>query len=201
VQAAYVYDEIRRLREAYPDTPFYAVISDLCASGGYYIAAAADEIYANEASLIGSIGVRMDSFGFVEAMDKLGVERRLLTAGEHKALLDPFLPVDEVSQAHLQDQLDEIHAQFISAVQQGRGDRLADDPSIYSGLIWTGTQAQELGLIDAFGSAGFVAREVIGAERIVEFGGEESLLERFARDLGASAGGVLLRGLTQPSLN
>jgi protease-4 len=201
VQAGYINDEIQRLRAKYPDTPLYAVIVDVCASGGYYVAAAADKIYADKASIVGSIGVRMDSFGFVEAIDKLGVERRLLTAGEHKALLDPFLPVDEVARTHVQAQLDAIHEQFIDVVKSGRGARLADDETIFSGLIWTGEQAIALGLVDELGSAGYVAREVIGEERIVDFTKEKNFWERLAADLGTSLGSVLARSLMQPTLN
>jgi protease-4 len=169
VQSRYIYDEIRRLRGLHPDIPLYAVIVDVGASGGYYVAAAADRIYAAESSLVGSIGVRMDGFGLVEAIDKLGIERRLLTAGEDKGMLDPFLPVDETQQAHVQGLLEEIHRQFIDAVRDGRGDRLKDDPKIFSGLIWTGEQGVELGLVDAIASSGQVARDVIGAEKIVNF--------------------------------
>ena len=169
VQSRYIYDEIRRLRGLHPDIPLYAVIVDVGASGGYYVAAAADRIYAAESSLVGSIGVRMDGFGLVKAIDKLGIERRLLTAGEDKGMLDPFLPVDETQQAHVQGLLEEIHRQFIDAVRDGRGERLKDDPKIFSGLIWTGEQGVELGLVDAIASSGQVARDVIGAEKIVNF--------------------------------
>jgi protease-4 len=169
VQARYIYDEIRRLRGLHPDIPLYAVIVDVGASGGYYVAAAADRIYASESSLVGSIGVRMDGFGLVEAIDKLGIERRLLTAGDDKGLLDPFLPVNEAQQSHVQGLLEEIHRQFIEAVRDGRGDRLNDDPKIFSGLIWTGEQGVELGLVDAIASSGQVARDVIGVEKIVDF--------------------------------
>ncbi len=186
VQAGYINDEIRRLREKYPETPLYAVVSDICASGGYYVAAAADEIYVDKASLIGSIGVRMDSFGFVEAIDKLGVERRLLTAGEHKGMLDPFLPIDATEQQRVQAMLDNIHTQFIDVVKQGRGDRLVDDKSLFSGMFWSGEEALELGLADNFGSAGYVAREVIGEEEIVDFTPKKDFFERLAGRVGSA---------------
>jgi len=180
VQSRYIYDEIRRLRGLHPDIPLYAVIVDVGASGGYYVAAAADRIYAAESSLVGSIGVRMDGFGLVEAIDKLGIERRLLTAGDDKGLLDPFLPINEAQQAHVQGLLEEIHRQFIEAVQEGRGERLKDDPKIFSGLIWTGEQGVELGLVDAIASSGQVARDVIGAEKIVNFTPKQRFWENLA---------------------
>lgn len=192
VQSGYIYDEIRRLREENPDTPLYAVVTDICASGGYYIASAADKIYADKASIVGSIGVRMDNFGFVDAMDKLGVERRTLTAGENKALLDPFLPEDEKTKAHMQSMLTEIHQQFIDSVKKGRGDRLdATAEDIFSGLIWTGETAMNLGLVDELASASHVAREVIGEETIVNYTVQEDILERFAERLGSSVAKVM----------
>lgn len=184
VQAGYVYDEIRRLRSKYPDIPLHAVVTDVCASGGYYIASAADNIYANKASIVGSIGVRMDSFGFVEALEKLGVERRLLTAGENKGLLDPFLPVDEGEVAHVQTMLDNIHRQFIDTVKEGRGERLKGDSQLFSGLMWTGEQAMKLGLVDDLRSASQVARDVIGVDTIRDFTPRRDLLHRFADRLG-----------------
>ncbi len=186
VQASYINREITRLREKYPDKPLYAVISDICASGGVFAAAAADKIYANESSIVGSIGVRMDGFGFVESIDKLGIERRLMTAGEHKALLDPFSPVNPFEKQHVQTLLDEIHEEFISVVKAGRGDRLKEDPDLFSGLFWTGTRALELGLVDGIGSAGSVAREVVGAEEIVDYTYKEDLFERFANRIGSA---------------
>ena len=188
VQSAYIYDEILRLREKFPDKPFYAVIADVCASGCYYAVAGADRIYANPGSLVGSIGVLMDGFGFVEGMKKLGIERRLLTAGENKGMLDPFSPLDAKSRQHAQKMLNEVHQQFIDAVKQGRGDALKPNKEIFSGLFWSGARAKELGLIDEFGSAGYVAREVIGAEEIVDYTVHENLFQRLADRFGAAMG-------------
>jgi len=186
VQSSYIYREMKRLRKKYPDIPLYAVISDLCASGGYYVAVGADKIYANESSIIGSIGVIMNGFGFEGTMKKLGVERRALTAGEHKALLDPFSPVNEEEKAHLQVMLNDIHQQFIQTVKEGREGKLADDEKLFSGLVWTGDKAKSLGLIDDYGSAGSVARDIIKAEDIVDFTGKKDIFDRFADRLGAS---------------
>jgi protease-4 len=188
VQSAYIYDEILRLREKYPDKPLYAVIGDMCASGCYYAVAAADKIYASPASIVGSIGVLMDGFGFVDGMKKLGIERRLLTAGKNKGMLDPFSPLDTNARRHAQQMLDEIHVQFIDAVKQGRGDALKPNSEIFSGLFWTGTKAKELGLVDEFGSPGSVARDVIGAEEIVDYSVRENLLHRLAERFGMSMG-------------
>jgi protease-4 len=188
VQAGYINDEIRRLREKYPKIPLYAVISDVCASGGYYVAVAADRIYADKASIVGSIGVLMNGFGFVEAMENLGVERRLLTAGEDKAMLDPFSPLREDEVAHVREMLDTIHAQFIEVVRQGRGTRLRAGDKLFSGLVWTGAQGVELGLVDELGSAGYVAREVIGVEEVVDFTPGRGILDKVARHVGAAIG-------------
>lgn len=193
VQAGYVNDEIRRLRKKYPDIPVYAVVVDVCASGGYYIAAAADKIYADKASIVGSIGVRMDSFGFVETLDKLGIERRLLTAGDHKAILDPFSPVKEEEREHVQHLLDEMHQQFIRVVREGRGERLPNNDQLFSGLFWTGEESVGLGLVDGLGSSSYVAREIIGAEDIVDFTKKEDLWERLSERLGAGMAGALAR--------
>ena len=202
VQAGYIYDEIIRLREKYPKTPLYAVISDMCASGGYYVAAAADKIYADKASIVGSIGVRMDNFGFVEAMKKLGVERRTLTAGKNKAILDPFAPVDEEVTQHMQAMLHNIHQQFIESVKKGRGDKLKlDAANLFTGLIWTGEQSLELGLIDELASAGYVAREVIGEDNIVDFTVTDDLLERLAKRVGATTARILMQSGSLPYLN
>jgi protease-4 len=186
VQAGYVNDEIKRLRKKHPEIPVYAVISDICASGGYYIAAAADRIFADKASIVGSIGVVMAGFGFVEAIDKLGVERRLLTAGENKGLLDPFSPVKAEEVSHLSGLLEDIHQQFIGIVREGRGDKLKEDEDIFSGLIWTGEQSLDIGLVDELASSSQVAREVIGAEEIVDFTRRENYLDRFARRIGSA---------------
>lgn len=192
VQSGYIYDEMRRLREKNPDTPLYAVVTDICASGGYYIASAADKIYADKASIVGSIGVRMDNFGFVDAMEKLGIERRLLTAGENKALLDPFLPENEKAKAHMQVMLTEIHQQFIDSVKQGRGDRLDTSvEGLFSGLIWTGEAAIDIGLVDELASSSHVAREVIGEETIINYTVKEDVLERFAKRLGSTVAQVI----------
>ena len=193
VQAGYVYDEIRRLRKKHPDIKLYAVVADMCASGGYYIAAAADEIYANKASIVGSIGVLMNGFGFVDAMKKLGIERRLYTAGEHKGMLDPFSPVKPDEVAHVKSMLSAIHRQFINAVKKGRGKRLADDPKIFSGLFWTGAKAKQLGLVDGLGSASYVAREIIGEEKIVDYTPRPDYLERFAERFGMAMAETLAR--------
>ncbi len=201
VQSGYIYDEIRRLRKENPDTPLYAVVTDVCASGGYYIASAADKIYADKASIVGSIGVRMDNFGFVDAMQKLGIERRTLTAGENKALLDPFLPENEKAKAHLQNMLGEIHQQFINAVKEGRGDRLDSSvEGLFSGLIWTGEAAVKNGLVDELASASYVAREVIGEETIVDYTVQEDILERFAQRLGSTVAQVISAQLFSPDL-
>jgi protease-4 len=192
VQSGYIYDEIRRLRKEHPDTPLYAVVTDICASGGYYIASAADKIYADKASIVGSIGVRMDNFGFVDAINKLGIERRTLTAGENKALLDPFLPENENVKAHMQNMLTEIHQQFINSVKEGRGDRLDTSiEGIFSGLIWTGETAVKIGLVDELASTSYVAREVIGEEIIVNYTVQDDILERFAQRLGSTVAQVI----------
>lgn len=188
VQAGQVYDEMRRLRGKYPKIPLYVVVDDVCASGGYYIAAAADRIFVDKASLVGSIGVLMDGFGFTEGMKKLGVERRLLTAGDNKGFLDPFLPVDPRQEAHARAMLGEVHDQFIQIVRQGRGARLKETPDMFSGLIWSGARSIELGLADALGSLDYVAREVVKAEDIVDFTPQEGLAERLARRIGTSMG-------------
>ena len=186
VQSGIIYDEIIRLRQQYPSIPLYAVVGDICASGAYYIAAAADRIYADKASIVGSIGVRMDSFGLTGLMEKIGVERRILTSGENKALLDPFSPLDQYEKSYLQRLLDEIHQQFITAVKEGRGDRLIDNPELFSGLIWSGEQSIENGLVDALGNDLFVAREVIGVKKMVSFDPKKPLLDQLSQQLGVS---------------
>jgi protease IV len=195
VQAGIIYDEIVRLRHLYPKTPMHAVVEDVCASGGYYIAAAADRIYVDKASIIGSIGVIMDGWGFTGAMDKLGVERRALVSGENKAFLDPFAPVDPKQKQHAQSMLDQIHQQFIDVVKRGRGKRLKENADTFSGLLWTGAKSIELGLSDGFGSVDYVAREVIKAEDIVDFTQKENLAERFAKRFGAALAGAIAKVL------
>ena len=185
VQSGIIYDEIRRLRAKYPDIPLYVVVEDLCASGGYYVAAAADKIFVNKASIVGSIGVLMDGFGFTGAMDKLGVERRLLTAGENKGFLDPFSPQDVKQKQHAQLLLDDIHKQFIGVVREGRGKRLKETPDMFSGLMWTGSQSIQLGLADDYGTVDSVARDVIKVEKILDYSVKENIAERFAKRLGA----------------
>ncbi len=193
VQAGQINKEVRRLRELNPKTPLYVVVEDICASGGYYVAVAGERIFVDEASLVGSIGVLMNGFGFTGAMEKLGVERRLLTAGENKGFLDPFSPLDQQEQEYAQELLDEIHQQFINTVREGRGTRLKDDPTLFSGLVWTGSRSIELGLTDAMGSVDYVAREVIKAERVVDFTLAENVVERFARRFGAAAAETFVR--------
>jgi len=188
VQSDEINTEISRLRGLHPSKEMHVVVSDICASGGYYIAAAADQIYANPSSIVGSIGVRMDGFGFVGTMEKLGVERRSLTAGENKSILDPFQPVNPEQKLHAQEMLAVVHKQFIDKVKLGRGDRLAEDPDLFSGLFWSGEQAKTLGLIDEFGSLDFVARDVIGYEDIVDYTYKPGLLDQLSRDFGVSIG-------------
>ena len=185
VQSGIINDEIKRLRAKYPDIPLHAVVEDICASGGYYVAAAADNIYVDKASIVGSIGVLMDGFGFTGAMDKLGIERRLLTAGENKGFLDPFSPQDAKQKQFAQLLLADIHQQFIDVVREGRGKRLKETPEIFSGLMWTGAQSVQLGLADGFGTVDSVARDVIKAEKTVDYSVRENIAERFAKKLGA----------------
>ncbi|MCL5060513.1 MAG: S49 family peptidase [Candidatus Thermoplasmatota archaeon] len=186
VQAGQIYDEIRRLRALHPKTPLYVVVDDICASGGYYVAAGADKIFVDKASIVGSIGVLMDGFGFTKSMEKLGVERRLLTAGENKGFLDPFSPVDPEQQAFAKRMLEEIHGQFIAVVREGRGKRLKETPDMFSGLVWSGEKSIQLGLADGLGSVESVARDVIKAEDIVDYTQQESFAERLAGRLGAA---------------
>jgi protease-4 len=186
VQSAYIYDEINRLKGLYPDTPLYAVVTDVCASGCYYVVSAADDIYVNNSSIIGSIGVRMDSFGFVDTLEKLGVERRLYTAGDSKGFLDPFTPSKPADVAHVKLLLESIHEQFIDAVKTGRGERLKDHQQLFTGLVWTGEESLPMGLADQVGSSGYVAREVIGEEEIIEFTEKPDLLEKLTERVGVS---------------
>jgi protease IV len=188
VQAGYINDEMRRLRAKYPNVPLYAVVQDLCASGGYYVAVGADRIYVDKASLVGSIGVIISSFGFTGAMDKLGVERRAYIAGANKDFLDPFAPENPAQKEHAERMLEDIHQQFINVVRQGRGKRLKENPDMFSGLVWTGEQSVELGLADGFGSLESVARDVIKAEKVVDYTPEEGLFESLSRRVGTSFG-------------
>lgn len=188
VQSALIYDEVRRLRALYPKKQVIAVVEDVCASGGYFVASAADSIVVNQSSLVGSIGVRMDGFGFTEAMKKIGVERRLLTAGENKAMLDPFLPEDPRHKKATQRMLAEVHEQFIEAVKAGRGKRLSENPEVFSGMVYTGAAAIKMGLADGLGSVASVARDVFKAEDLVDYTAEPSVAERLARQLGAGMG-------------
>ncbi len=193
VQSAQVYREINRLKEKYPDKPVYAVGADIMASGAYYIAAAADYIYADPTSLVGSVGVIMGGFGFSDAMDKLGVERRVYTAGDQKSFMDPFSEQNEESVAHVKTLLSDIHYEFIAAVKAGRGDRLnGPDNELFNGLIWTGNKAEALGLIDGFGSVREVALQEIGVDKIVNYSEKPSPFQRIADRLSVSFAGALV---------
>ncbi len=200
VQAGQINNEMRRLRGLHPQIPLYVVVEDICASGGYYVAVAADRIYVDPASVVGSIGVLMNGFGFTGTMEKLGVERRLITAGENKGFLDPFSPLNIQQKAYAEKMLTEIHRQFIDVVKQGRGDRLKSTPELFSGLVWTGQKSIELGLADALGSVDYVAREVIKAEQVVDFTPKENLAERFARRFGGATAEALLRATSFQSM-
>ena len=200
VQSGYINDEIRRLRAKHPNIPVHAVVQDLCASGGYYIAVGADRIYVDKASLVGSIGVIMGGFGFVGTIEKLGMERRSYTSGENKDFLDPFQPENPKHREHVQQMLGEIHKQFMAVVRQGRGKRLKESPEIFSGLVWTGERSIELGLADAFGSAEYVAREVIKAEKLVDFTVKENFLDLFSKGVGSRAGEALGRAAAAAAL-
>jgi len=186
VQAAMIYDEINRLRKLHKETPIYTVITDICASGGYYVAAATEQIFANKSSLVGSIGVRLSSFGFTGTMEKLGIERRQITAGENKAMLDPFSPRNNKAEEHMKSLLGSTHQHFINDVKTGRGERLKNDPNLFSGLIWNGEQSLELGLIDDLGSSDYVAREVIGQKKIVDYTYQPDFFEQFAQRVSTS---------------
>ena len=188
VQADYVFEEIRAIKAKNPDLPIYAVVSDICASGCYYIASAADKIYVNPASIVGSIGVIMNGFGFVDAMSKFGVERRLITAGEHKAMMDPFSPINNQETKYMQTLIDQVHQQFIAAIKKGRGDRLKETPEMFSGLVWTGAESIKLGLVDEIGTEDYVATEIIGAKKLENFTQEERLIDRLVGKMGASFG-------------
>ncbi|MBQ0724065.1 MAG: signal peptide peptidase SppA [Cycloclasticus sp.] len=186
VQSSYVYRAVKAIKENHPKIPIHAVVEDLCASGGYYIAAAADKIFVNESSIVGSIGVVMNGFGFTDVMEKLGVERRLYTAGSHKGFMDPFSDVNPGEREHVQKMLNDIHQQFITAVKLGRGDRLQDDPKLFSGLVWAGSESIRLGLSDAIGDISSVAKNEIGEENIVDFTGQKPFLEKLTKSLGGA---------------
>src|SRR5436853_2007977 len=186
VQAQTIYDEMRRLRKKYPDIPLYAVVEDICASGGYFVAVGADRIYVGKASIVGSIGVLMNGFGFTGLMEKLGIERRLITAGANKGMLDPVSPLEEKDKNYVTGMMKDIHQQFISVVREGRGKRLKETPDMFSGLIWTGDKSVELGLADGFGTLDSVARDVIKAEDIVDYTQKEGFADKVAKRFGAS---------------
>lgn len=198
VQSGLIHDEIRRLRALHEDMPVYAVIADVGASGAYYIAVAADEIYADKGSIVGSIGVRLDSFGLVGLMEKWGIERRLFTAGDKKGFLDPFLPLQDDEVAHVTGVIDQIHQQFIDVVREGRGDRLKEHGDVFNGLVWTGAEALELGLIDGLGDDRFVAREVIGIDRMVVFKPKRTALQQLLDDLGLAIANRILTWQSVP---
>ncbi|MEM7376819.1 MAG: S49 family peptidase [Pseudomonadota bacterium] len=196
VQSSLIYEEIRRLKAEHPDTPVIAVVHDVAASGGYFIASAADDIYVNPSSLVGSIGVVSNGFGFTGTMEKLGVERRLITSGESKAMLDPFSPVNDDDVAHMRVLMAQIHEQFKTAVRDGRGDRLAEEPNLFSGTFWTGEQAVALGLADGFGDEYHVARDVVGVDSVLNFTAEPDLIERVTGALGAAIGAGFFEALS-----
>jgi protease-4 len=201
VQAGMINDEIKRLRSAYPDKPLYVVVEELCASGGYYAAAAADRIFVDKASIVGSIGVLSEGFGFTGAMDKLGIERRLQTAGRNKGIGDPFSPLTDQQKGHLQAMLDDIHQQFIKVVRDGRGARLHETPDTFSGLFWTGDQSIALGLADDYGTVESVARDIVKAEEVIDYTQKQSISERFARRFGASVGSSFAGGVIDSMLH
>ena len=194
VQAGIINDEMRRLRAKYPQIPLHAVVEDICASGGYYVAAAADNIYVDKASVVGSIGVLMDGFGFTETMKKVGVERRLITAGENKGFLDPFSPLNPGQKKYAEDMVEEIHQQFIKVVRDGRGKRLKETPEMFSGLVWTGAKSIDLGLTDGLGTVESVARDVIKVEDIRDFTVKPNFAEKVAQKFGASMGTSFMQG-------
>lgn len=188
VQAGIIHDEILRLRKLHPEKHLYVVVDDMCASGGYYVAAAAEKIYVDKASLVGSIGVIMSGFGFSGLMDKVGIERRVITAGENKDMLDPFVKENPKNRAALQAMIDEVHQQFIDVVKNGRGDRLKSDPELFTGMVWNGAKSIELGLTDGFGTVDSVARDVIKETEIIDYSQTENVAERLAKKFGASFG-------------
>jgi protease-4 len=199
VQSQTIYDEMKRLRKKYPEIPLYVVVEDICASGGYFVAAGADRIYVTKSSIVGSIGVLMNGFGFTGLMDKLGIDRRLITAGENKGMLDPFSPVNPRDVEHAREMVNDIHQQFIAVVREGRGKRLKETPEMFTGLIWTGQKSVELGLADGLGTLDSVARDVIKAEEIVDFSRKENIAEKFARRFGVAAAGAMVEALLRAS--
>lgn len=200
VQSAYIYDEIRSIKKLNPKLPIYAVVGDMCASGCYYIASATDKIFVSPASLVGSIGVIMDGFGFVDTMKMVGVEHRLITSGAHKAMLSPFAPSKADETAYMQGLLNQVHQQFIAAVKQGRGARLKETPDTFSGLVWTGEEGVKLGIADAFGNDSSVAKDQIGADRLVDFTESEKFIDKIVGKMGASFGHALSSVLQTPAL-
>lgn len=197
VQAGMINDEMVRLRKRYPQKPLYVVVDEMCASGGYYIAAAADKIFVNKASIVGSIGVLMDGFGFTGLMDKLGIERRLLTAGENKGFLDPFSPMSAKQKDYALGMLDEIHQQFIDVVRKGRGKRLKETPEMFSGLFWSGSKAVQLGLADGFGTVDSVARDELKAADVIDYTQHEGLSERVLKKFGAAVAGAAMKAMSE----
>jgi protease-4 len=199
VQSQTIYDEMRRLKKKYPEIPLYAVVEDVCASGGYFVAVGADRIFVSKTSIVGSIGVLMNGFGFTGLMDKLGIDRRLITAGENKGMLDPFSPVEPKDVEHAKKLVADIHQQFIATVREGRGKRLKETPDMFSGLIWTGQMSIDLGLTDGIGTLDSVARDVVKAEEIVDFSQKEGIAEKFARRFGAAAANTMVEALLRAS--
>ena len=201
VQSGIIHDEILRLRAKYPEKPLQVVVEEICASGGYYVAVAGDKIFVDKASLVGSVGVIMNGFGVTGLMDKLGIERRAITAGKNKALLDPFSKEDPKQKAFVQEMLSEVHQQFIKVVRDGRGDRLKETPEIFSGLVWNGAKSVELGLTDALGTVDGVAREVFKAPEVVDYTMKDNLAERVAKRFGAAMGESVAKVMSSPRLN
>ena len=195
VQAGMMNDEIHRLRKLYPAKPFYVVVEDICASGGYYVAVAGDQILVDKASLVGSIGVIMEGFGFTGLMDKLGVTRRMITAGSNKGMLDPFSKENPKQVEMIKGMLDEIHQQFIAVVKAGRGDRLKDNPELFTGRVWSGEQAIKIGLVDGYGTVDSVARDIFKAPDILDYTVKENFAERVAKRFGAEAGSAAGKAL------
>ena len=201
VQSGIIHDEILRLRAKYPEKPLHVVVEEICASGGYYVAVAGDKIYVDKASLVGSVGVIMNGFGVTGLMDKLGIERRAITAGKNKALLDPFSKEDPKQKAFVQEMLSEVHQQFIKVVRDGRGERLKETPDMFSGLVWNGAKSVELGLTDALGTVDGVAREVLKAPEVVDYTMKDNLAERVAKRFGAAMGEGVGKVISNPRIH